>query len=110
MARWRGVTSGAERATYTVNVDHLCAALDLLTPGIAAGGTLADFPFEGPVPGGSLKDGPGFIDVYRHGHLIPETKQSKPVEKLHAGATLTPAEEWTRVKRGHGSCCTCMTS
>ena len=75
--RWQGIAGGAERANYTIFVGELCEALALPKPGIASGGALGDYQYEGPVPGGSRGGGTGFIDVYRRNHFILEAKQSK---------------------------------
>ncbi len=77
VARWSGVVGGAERANYTIFVSELCDALGLEKPGIATGGTLGNYQYDGPVPGGSLGGGMGFADVYRRNHFILEAKQSK---------------------------------
>lgn len=74
---WQRNQGGAERANYTVFVNQLCDVLDLPKPGAGEGGTLGDYQFEGPVPGGSLGGGTGFIDLYRRNHFILEAKQSK---------------------------------
>ena len=65
IARWRNTPGGAERANCQPFLIGLCHALGLEEPGIAQGGVLGSYRFEGPVAGGSLNGGPGFIDFYR---------------------------------------------
>ena len=85
IARWNGVAGGAERANHPLFVTELCDALGLPRPGVAAGGTLSDYQFEGPVPQGSAGGGTGFIDLYKRGCFILEAKQSKlaPPDRAH---------------------------
>ncbi len=75
--KWLGVTGGAERANYAQFINDLCGALDLPVPGVATGGVLGGYQFEGPVPGGGVGGGTGAIDLYKHGCFILEAKQSK---------------------------------
>ncbi len=75
--KWRGVTGGAERANYAQFINDLCSALDLPVPGVATGGVLGTYQFEGPVPGGGAGGNTGAIDLYKRGCFILEAKQSK---------------------------------
>ena len=75
--KWLGVTGGAERANYAQIINDLCGALDLPVPGVATGGMLGNYQFEGPVPGGGAGGNTGAIDLYKRGCFILEAKQSR---------------------------------
>lgn len=77
IAKWQGVKGGAERANYGQFINDFCQALGLPVPGVAAGGELGDYQFEGPVQGGGAGGSTGSIDLYKRGHFILEAKQSK---------------------------------
>lgn len=77
IAKWQGVKGGAERANYAQFINDLCGALELPVPGVATGGELADYQFEGPVKGGGAGGNTGAIDLYKRGHFILEAKQSR---------------------------------
>ena len=77
ITKWLGVKGGAERANYGQFVNDMCRALDLPVPEVAEGGTLGNYQFEGPVPGGGVGGNTGAIDLYKRGHFILEAKQSK---------------------------------
>jgi hypothetical protein len=73
-------------------------ALGLERPGVAEGGVLGDYQFEGPVAGGSNRTlgGKGRIDLYKRGCFVMEAKQSqlRPGESeapgLFDGADVIP--------------------
>ena len=77
ISKWLGVTGGAERANYAQFINDFCQALNLPEPGVAEGGVLGNYQFEGPVPGGGAGGNTGAIDLYKRGHFILEAKQSK---------------------------------
>ncbi|WP_298284698.1 DNA methyltransferase [Novosphingobium sp.] len=77
IGKWLGVTGGAERANYAQFINDLCSALDLPEPGVATGGVLGNYQFEGPVPGGGAGGSTGAIDLYKRGCFILEAKQSR---------------------------------
>jgi hypothetical protein len=77
IAKWQGITGGAERANYAQFINDLCQALGLPEPGVAEGGKLGNYQFEGPVQGGGAGGSTGAIDLYKKGHFILEAKQSK---------------------------------
>lgn len=77
IGKWLGVTGGAERANYAQFINDFCHALELPVPGVAEGGTLGNYQFEGPVPGGGIGGSTGAIDLYKRGHFILEAKQSR---------------------------------
>ncbi|WP_409035232.1 type IIL restriction-modification enzyme MmeI, partial [Novosphingobium sp.] len=77
ITKWLGVKGGAERANYGQFINDFCTALDLPVPGVAAGGVLGDYQFEGPVAGGGAGGYTGAIDLYKQGSFILEAKQSK---------------------------------
>jgi hypothetical protein len=82
IAKWQNTPGGAERANYQLFLTGLCQALGLEEPLAAQAGVLSRYQFEGPVPGGSLNGGSGFIDFYRKGSFVLEAKQSQiPQEK-----------------------------
>lgn len=93
IAKWAGVTGGAERANYGQFVNDMCHALALPLPGVAEGGKLGDYQFDGPVPGGAIGGGVGFIDLYKRAHFILEAKQSKLSEADKAQAQLFDVAE-----------------
>lgn len=76
-AKWLGVKGGAERANYAQFINDFCNALDLPVPGVADGGVLGEYQFEGPVAGGGVGGSTGAIDLYKKGCFILEAKQSK---------------------------------
>lgn len=75
--KWQHTPGGAERANYQLFLTGFCAALRLEEPEAGQKGVLGRYQFEGPVPGGSLQGGPGFIDFYRRGSFVLEAKQSQ---------------------------------
>ncbi|MEQ1517742.1 MAG: DNA methyltransferase, partial [Usitatibacteraceae bacterium] len=77
ITKWIGVKGGAERANYGQFVNDFCSALSLPVPGVADGGVLGDYQFEGPVAGGGAGGNTGAIDLYKRGCFILEAKQSK---------------------------------
>lgn len=77
IGKWLGVKGGAERANYAQFINDFCRALKLTEPGVADGGVLGSYQFEGPVPGGGLGGSTGAIDLYKQGCFILEAKQSK---------------------------------
>lgn len=77
IAKWLGVTGGAERANYGQFINDMCQALGLPIPGVAEGGVLGEYQFEGPVPGGGAGGSTGAIDLYKRGCFVLEAKQSK---------------------------------
>jgi hypothetical protein len=100
--KWRGAKGGAERANYAQFINDFCNALDLPVPGVAEGGKLGDYQFDGPVPNASArtaKERTGFIDLYKRGHFILEAKQSY----LKSGETepiLASGNGYDRLMRG----------
>ncbi len=77
IAKWQGITGGAERANYAQFINDFCQALGLPEPGVAEGGKLGAYQFEGPVQGGGAGGNTGAIDLYKKGNFILEAKQSK---------------------------------
>lgn len=77
IGKWQGVTGGAERANYGQFINDLCRTLGIEPPGVAEGGVLGNYQFEGPVQGGGAGGNTGAIDLYKRGCFILEAKQSK---------------------------------
>lgn len=88
IAKWGGVTGGAERANLPQFINDMCQALGLPLPGVAEGGVLSDYQFEGPVQGGGAGGNTGAIDLYKRGCFVLEAKQSKLSEAQKAQAQL----------------------
>ncbi|MFM7404296.1 MAG: class I SAM-dependent DNA methyltransferase [Erythrobacter sp.] len=88
IAKWGGVTGGAERANLPQFINDMCLALGLLVPGVAEGGVLSDYQFEGPVQGGGAGGNTGAIDLYKKGCFVLEGKQSRLSEADKAQAQL----------------------
>jgi hypothetical protein len=88
IAKWAGVTGGAERANLPQFINDMCQALGLPLPGVAEGGVLSDYQFEGPVQGGGAGGNTGAIDLYKRGCFVLEAKQSKLSEAQKAQAQL----------------------
>lgn len=88
IAKWAGVTGGAERANLGQFINDLCQALGLPLPGVAEGGVLSDYQFEGPVQGGGAGGNTGAIDLYKRDCFVLEAKQSKLSEADKAQAQL----------------------
>ncbi|WP_252257614.1 class I SAM-dependent DNA methyltransferase [Erythrobacter aurantius] len=88
IAKWAGVTGGAERANLGQFINDMCQALGLPLPGVAEGGVLSDYQFEGPVQGGGAGGNTGAIDLYKKGCFVLEGKQSKLSEADKAQAQL----------------------
>jgi hypothetical protein len=88
IAKWEGARGGAEQANFAVFIHDLVDALELERPGVAEGGVLGDYQFEGPVAGGSNRTlgGKGRIDLYKRGCFVMEAKQSQ----LRPGETEAP--------------------
>ena len=82
IAKWAGVTGGAERANLPQFINDMCQALDLPLPGVAEGGMLSDYQFEGPVQGGGAGGNTGAIDLYKKGCFVLEGKQSRLIVTL----------------------------
>lgn len=93
IARWAGVTGGAERANYAQFINDMCQALGLPIPDVAEGGVLGNYQFEGPVPGGGINGSTGAIDLYKRGCFVLEAKQSKLSEADKAQAQLFDVAE-----------------
>ena len=75
--KWLGVKGGAERANYQLFLTEFAQALDMPTASPGEQGVLGPYQFDGPVPGGAVAGGVGFIDLYKRGSFILEAKQSK---------------------------------
>lgn len=88
IAKWGGVTGGAERANLGQFINDMCQALGLPIPGVAEGGTLSDYQFEGPVQGGGAGGNTGAIDLYKRGCFVLEGKQSRLSEAQKSQAQL----------------------
>ncbi|WP_285710477.1 class I SAM-dependent DNA methyltransferase [Erythrobacter oryzae] len=88
IAKWGGVTGGAERANLPQFINDMCLALELPVPGVAVGGVLSDYQFEGPVQGGGAGGNTGAIDLYKKGCFVLEGKQSRLSEADKAQAQL----------------------
>jgi hypothetical protein len=88
IAKWEGARGGAEQANFAVFIHDLVDALELERPGVAQGGVLGEYQFEGPVAGGSNRTlgGKGRIDLYKRGCFVMEAKQSQ----LRPGETEAP--------------------
>lgn len=70
IAKWQGITGGAERANYGVFLTDFCTAMGLETPQPASKGELGDYQFDGPLEGGSELGNKGFMDLYKRGCFI----------------------------------------
>jgi hypothetical protein len=88
IAKWAGVTGGAERANLPQFINDLCQALALPIPGVGEKGKLSDYQFEGPVQGGSAGGNTGAIDLYKRGCFVLEGKQSQLSESQKSQAQL----------------------
>ena len=86
IARWVPAQA-SERSNYQSFLKELCAVFGAPEPEPATGDPGADaYVFERPV---AFQDGArtstGFIDLYRRGHFVLETKQGADAERLAAG-------------------------
>jgi hypothetical protein len=105
ITKWLGVKGGAERANYGQFINDFCGALDLPVPGVAAGGVLGEYQFEGPVAGGGAGGNTGAIDLYKQGCFILEAKQSKlpaaarnqPPSPSSSRSPITPGQRPARM-------------
>ncbi|HEY1364854.1 MAG TPA: type IIL restriction-modification enzyme MmeI, partial [Xanthobacteraceae bacterium] len=103
IARWQG-SSASERSNYQLFLIELCEALHLPRPEPATGEGERDlYVFERPVqfrnPDGSAT--PGFIDLYRHGSFVLETKQGSEAKRERALLEEAGLRS-SRRRRGHG--------
>src|SRR4051794_2192294 len=101
--RW-GRSAASERANYQLFLIELCDVLNVPRPDPATGEADRDaYVFERPIrfrnPDGTTS--PGFIDLYRGGRFVLETKQGceqKQSKTLLEQAGLHSAQR----RRGHG--------
>ncbi len=101
--RWRN-SAASERANYGLFLIEFCEVLELPRPEPATGEPACDsYVFERPVtfynPDGTTS--PGFIDLYRHGCFVLETKQGCEA-KQEASLLEKSGLAEVRRRRGHG--------
>lgn len=98
---WWGKPGGQEKSNFAAFIPHLCAVLDVPTPGRIDKGEIGAYGYEASVPRGSFRSlkGTGAIDLYQRGHFIMEAKQSylKPEQ---ATLDLSPDETAPRAPSG----------
>ncbi|MEO1075026.1 MAG: DNA methyltransferase, partial [Bacteroidota bacterium] len=87
-------SGGAERANAQTFLGDLAAVLGVERPHLATGDVLADaYVFERPVTFRDGKQSKGFIDLYKRGAFVLETKQGADAKRTAAGRKL---------RQGHG--------
>ena len=86
LARW-APAQASERSNYQSFLKELCAVFGAPEPEPATGDPAADaYVFERPVTfQDGAKQSTGFIDLYRRGHFVLETKQGADAERLAGG-------------------------
>ena len=93
LEKWQG-SAGAERANAQLFLHDLAAVLGVPAPQPTTGDARHDpYVFERPL---AFQDGTktrGFIDLYKRGHFVLETKQGADHKRTAAGRTL---------RQGHG--------
>jgi hypothetical protein len=103
IARWQA-SAASERSNYALFLVELCDVLGVERPKPATGQPERDeYVFEQPVyfqnPDGSSS--PGFIDLYRHGCFVLETKQGCEAKREKTLLELAGVRS-PRRRRGHG--------
>lgn len=103
IARWQE-TGGSEHANYQLFVIELTELLGLERPFPATDDDANDhYRFERPVTfAHSHKRSTGFVDVYRAGHFILETKQGVNQKKNRRGDLTKGTAERKQKRTGHG--------
>ncbi|EBA05978.1 class I SAM-dependent DNA methyltransferase [Sagittula stellata] len=101
--RWKN-TGGSEHANYQLFVIELTGLLGLDRPNPATDDDSNDhYRFERPVIfAHTQKRSTGFIDVYRAGHFVLETKQGVNQKKSRAADLTTGTAARTQKRTGHG--------
>jgi hypothetical protein len=103
IARWKD-TGGSEHANYQLFVIELTELLSVDRPYPATDNDTNDhYRFERPVTfTHTQKRSTGFIDVYRSGHFVLETKQGVNQKKSHLGNLAIGTPERKQKRIGHG--------
>jgi len=102
ITRWKS-TGGSEHANYQLFVIELTELLAVDRPNPATDDDSNDhYRFERPVTFATHKRSTGFIDVYRGGHFILETKQGVNQKKDSAGNLAQGIPKRKQKRLGHG--------
>jgi hypothetical protein len=102
ITRWKS-SGGSERANYQLFLSELTRVLDLPVPQPATGDLRKDeYRFDHPVQYGPLDlNQRGFIDLYKRGHFVLETKQGTDADQ--GSLPLFPSDPApTAAAKGHG--------
>ena len=103
IARWRP-SSGAERANYQLFLAELCDVLGVPRPEPSVADDAANtYVFDKSVAfraTDGTKDSTGFIDLYRKGAFVCETKQSVEKQKAEKLSLAPPSAAKARRKTG----------
>lgn len=103
ISRWKD-TGGSEHANYQLFVIELTELLGLERPNPATDDDSNDhYRFERPVKfAHTHKRTTGFIDVYRAGHFVLETKQGVNQKKIRPSDLVTGTQPRAQKRTGHG--------
>ena len=87
-------SGGAERANAQTFLGDLARVLGVEPPHLTTGDPAADaYVFERPLAFRDGRQQKGFIDLYKRGHFVLETKQGADAKRSEAG---------TKLRQGHG--------
>ena len=101
--RWKA-SGGSERANYQLFLTELCDLLDVPRPDVSTSAGAGKYVFDREVRE-VFSDGrstPRFIDFYRQGSFILETKQGVEADEAGEDALRQQSGKKERKKRGHG--------
>jgi len=103
LERWKP-SGGSEHANYQLLLIELTELLDLERPFPATDDVANDhYRFERPVTcAHTHKRNTGFIDVYRGGHFVLETKHGVNQKKNRSGSLVDGTPERKQKRTGHG--------
>ncbi|WP_320196527.1 class I SAM-dependent DNA methyltransferase (plasmid) [Agrobacterium rosae] len=102
VVRWKS-TGGSEHANYQLFVIELADLLGVDRPNPATDDDINDhYRFERPVTFATHRRSTGFIDVYKSGHFILETKQGVSQKKDRQGDLSKGVPERKQKRIGHG--------
>ena len=103
VARWKA-SGGSERANYQLFLTELCELLEVPRPDVSTSAGAGKYVFDREVRE-VFSDGsstPRFIDFYRQGSFILETKQGVEADEAGEDALRQQSGKKERKKRGHG--------
>ncbi len=100
LTRW-SASGAAERANAQSFITELCALLGLEPPHPKTPDESANaYVFEKTIPGGSGNK--NFIDCYKRGHFVLESKQGADADMGEAPLSLAGEQQRAKRKTGHG--------